>query len=52
MLPRIDLIHDTRHLRTCVRIDWIKAMSRGISGGKLEIKFANVGNRGRPCLFS
>ena len=48
----IDLIYDTRHLRTCFRIDWIKAMSRGISGGKLEIKSANVGNRGRPCLFS
>ena len=31
---RIDLIHDTRHLCTCLRIDGINAMSRGFSGGK------------------
>ena len=33
----IDLIHDTRHLYTRLRIDAIKAMSRGISGGKQKI---------------
>ena len=27
-------------------------MSRGISGGKQVIKFANISNRGRVCLFS
>jgi len=27
-------------------------MSRGISGGKQVIKFANTSNRGRVCLFS
>ena len=27
-------------------------MSRGISGGKQVIKFANISNRGRLCLFS
>ena len=48
----IDLIHDTRHLRTRFRIDGIKAMSRGISGSKQKIKFANARNRGRLCLFS
>ena len=42
MLPRIDLIHDTRHLCTRFRIDGIKAMSRGILEGKLKIKFANA----------
>ena len=48
----IDLIHDTRHLRTHFRNDGIKAMSRGISGGKQKIKFANTRNSGRLCLFS
>ena len=33
----IDLIHDT---------DGIKTMSRGISGGKQVVKFANTSNRG------
>ena len=47
----IDLIHDTRHLCTRSKIDGIKAMSRGISGGKQVIKFANTSNRGRVCLF-
>ena len=42
----IDLIHDTRHLCTRSKIDGIKAMSRGISGGKQVVKFANTGNRG------
>ena len=48
----IDLIHDTRHLCTRFRIDGMKAMSRGISGGKQKIIFANARNRGRLCLFS
>ena len=47
----IDLIHDTRHLCTRSKIDGIKAMSRGISGGKQVIKFADTSNRGRVCLF-
>ena len=34
------------------RTDGIKAMSRGISGGKQKVKFANVRNRGGLCLFS
>ena len=29
-----DFIHDTRHLCTPIRIDEIKAMSRGFTGGK------------------
>ena len=33
------------------RIDGIKAMSGGISGGKQGFKLANMGNRGRVCLF-
>ena len=33
----IDLIHDVRHLCTRSRINGIKAMSRGISGGKQVI---------------
>ena len=48
---RIGLIHDTHHLCTRFRIDGIKAMSRGISGGKQKIKFANLRNRGRLCSF-
>ena len=47
----VALIHDTRHLRTRFRVDGIKAMSRGISGGKQVKKFANRNNRGRVCLF-
>ena len=47
----IDLIHNTRHLCACSMIDGIKAMSRGTSGGKQLIKFANRSNRGRVCLF-
>ena len=46
-LEQIDLIHDTYHLCTRSRIDGIKAMSRGLSGGKKVIKFANTSNRGR-----
>ena len=41
----IHLIYDTRYLCTRSRIDGIKAMnSRGISGGKQVIKFANTSN--------
>ena len=36
--PRIDLIHDTHHLCTRFRIDRIKAMSRGFSGGQTSDK--------------
>ena len=42
----IDLIQVTRNLCTRSRIDGIKAMSRGISGGKQVIKFANTSNCG------
>ena len=48
----IDLIHDTCHLCTPFRIDGIKAISGGISGGEQKIKFANVRNCGLLCLFS
>ena len=41
----IDIIHDTRNFCTRLRIDEIKAMSRGISRGKQNIKFANGGMR-------
>ena len=51
MIRTIELIHDTRHLCTRSKIDGIKAMSRGISGGKQVVKFANTSNRGRVCLF-
>ena len=47
----IDLIHVTRHLCKRFRVDGSKAMSRGISGGKQVIQFANARNRGRVCLF-
>ena len=50
-VARIDLIHDTRHLCTRSRIDGLKPMSRGISGGKQVIKFANTSNHCRVCLF-
>ena len=46
----MDLIHDSRHLCTRLRIGGIKAMSRGILGGKQVLKFANTSNRGRVCL--
>ena len=48
----IDLIHDTQPLYTPFRIDVIKAMSGGISGGKQKIKSANARNCGLRCLFS
>ena len=48
----IDLIHNTRHLCTRFRIAGIKAtMSRGISRGKQNIKFANGGMREIPVDF-
>ena len=47
----IDLIHDARHLCTRSRIDGIKAMSHGFSGGKQVTKFASTSNRGWVCLF-
>ena len=34
-----DLAHDVRHVRTCVRSDGIKAMSRGFLWGKQVEKF-------------
>ena len=40
----IDLIQVTRHLCTRSRIDGMKAMSRGISGGKQVVKFADTSN--------
>ena len=49
---RIDLIHDARHLCTRLRINGIKLMSRGISGGKQVIKFTNTSNSGRVCSFA
>jgi len=49
-------MHDIHHLfARALRIDRIKAISRGISGGKQLIKSmksANTINRGRVCLFS
>ena len=36
----IDLMHDTRHLFKRFRIDGIKAMLRGISGGSQNITLA------------
>lgn len=47
----IDLIHDTRHLRTRFRNDGIKAMSRVFSWGKQVREFAKARNRGRIYLF-
>ena len=46
------LIHDIGHFCARFRIDGVKAMSRGLSGGKQVIKFANTSNRGRVFLFS
>ena len=39
-----------RTLGSHFRIDGIKALSGGISGGKQGIKLANTGNCGRVCL--
>ena len=47
---KIDLIHDARHLCTRIRADELKAMSRGLSGGKREMKPANTRNRG--CVIN
>ena len=44
----MNLIHDARHLYTHFRIDGIKAMLPGISGGKQVIcQYKQL----RPCLF-
>ena len=51
----IDLIHDTRHLCTRIRIDiGTNAMSHSIAGGKQAIKFAKISNSSRISvrLFS
>ena len=48
----IALIHDTRYLCTPLRIDGLKTMSRGISGGKQVTKVANTSNRIRVYLLS
>ena len=48
----MDLIYAPRHLCKRFGIDKIKAMTRGIPGGKQVIIFANTNNRGGICLFS
>ena len=50
-LTIIDLIHDACHLCTRLRIDGIKVMLRGFSGGKQVIDFSNTRNCSRVCLF-
>ena len=50
-LRTMDLIHDTRHLRTGVGSDGIKAMSRGFLGDKQLTKAAKTSNRAHVCLF-
>ena len=47
----IDLIHSASHLWTRSRIDGIKAMSRGFSGGKQVTKFSSTSNHSWVCLF-
>ena len=46
-----DAIHDARQLGTRLRDEGIKAMSRGIPGGKRRLKFVKTSKRGRVCLF-
>ena len=46
----IDLIHNTRHLYTRLRVDWIKAMSHGCSGKKQVIKSCRY-KKSRSDLF-
>ena len=46
-----ELIYDARYLCTRFRIDGIKALSLGISGGKEVLKFANTSNRSRLKQF-
>ena len=43
----------SRYTHPCThsRIDGIKVILRGISGGKQVITFANTSNRGRVCFF-
>ena len=43
----MDITRDTRHLCTRFRVDGIKAMSRGFSGAKQIIKFANTSTHGK-----
>ena len=45
-----DFIHDTRHLCTPKRIDEIKAMSRGFTGGK-QVKTICKCKTLRPSMF-
>ena len=47
----IDLIYDTRHLCKRLRVDGIKAMSRGFSFGKQVRKFANTENESFSKLY-
>ena len=42
---RKDIVHVTRHLCTRVRMDAIKVMPRGISGGKQVIKLDDDAGR-------
>ena len=45
VMTRIDLIiHDAHHLCRRFRMDGKRAMSRGFSGGKHVLKFANRSN--------
>ena len=37
---------------TCFRIDGLKAMSHGNSGGKQVINQANMSNGSQSCVFS
>ena len=42
MCKGMEHFHNTRHLCRRFRTDGIKAMSRGISGGKEVIRFTNT----------
>ena len=44
------LVHDAHHLWTCFRMHWKREMSRGFSGGKQVLKFADRSNRGQVLL--
>jgi len=48
---KASIIHDARHLRTRLRTDGIKAMSRVSLGGKQVINFSNTRNRSRVFLW-
>ena len=48
----IDLIHDTRHLCTRIKIDiGTNAMSRSIAGCKQAIKFSKISNSNRVSVW-